>query len=134
MFDHRGSQCAVEIRQSFCDGGSIADKRIIKIRVIITLVDKISLTKFSRRLINIFRIIFECWIRKKYSFSKVYSISPNSQVFPRNQPFSAVFAIKNIRKRDRVVLIFLNWKNVILRSYCKRKNQKKLKIGLLPQF
>ena len=29
---------------------------------------------------------------------------------------------------------FFNWKNIILGSYCKRKNEKKLKIGLLAEF
>ena len=100
----------------------------------ITLVDKISLTKFSRRLINIFRIIFECWIRKKYSFLKVNSISPNSQVFPRNQPFSAVFAIKNIRKRDRVILVFLTERILSYDHLAKEKTQKSWKLDFWQSF
>ena len=102
--------------------------------VIITLVDKISSTSCTRRLINIFRIIFECWIRKKYSFSKVYSISPNSQVFPRNQPFSAVFAIKNIRKRDRVILVFLTERILSYDHLAKEKTQKSWKLDFWRNF
>ena len=87
-----------------------------------------------RRLIDIFRIIFECWIRKKYSFSKVYSISPNSQVFPRNQPFSAVFAIKNIRKRDRVILVFLTERILSYDHLAKEKTQKSWKLDFWRNF
>ena len=47
--------------------------------------------------------------------------------------FSAVFAIKNIRKRDSNS-DFSDGKNIILQPFCKRKNEKKLKIGLLAEF
>ena len=67
---------------------------------------------------------FKCWIRKKYSFLKVYSISPNSRVFPRNQPFSAVFAILNIRNRLRSILFFMSIDNIAVMILQKKKWKK----------
>ena len=71
---------------------------------------------------------------KNIHFQKSIRFRPIRRFFPRNQPFSAVFAIKNIRKRDRVILVFLTERILSYDHVAKEKTQKSWKLDFWRNF